>query len=207
MDRAVSDGKLDDDGGGEHPIEPVRVIELAPVGRAEREWQVTWGPDRPSSGDMEVADMPGIPTELLADQIQETNRRLVESNGRLADEIHSLAAEMRESNQRLASELRESNQRLTDAITGLSRDFGNFRVEVAKELFFFGRFGEVNAKLGTTATLLRYVGRGVAILTPVVIGLIGSAIGFTWYAAKLDSRVERVEKAVGAAEKPGAVRR
>jgi hypothetical protein len=145
--------------------------------------------------------MLGIPPELLADQIQETNRRLVESNDRMADEIHSLAAEMRESNQRLASELRESNQRLTDAINGLSRDFGNFRVEVARE------FGEVNAKLETTATSLRFVGRGVAILIPVDIGLIGSAIGFTWYAAKLDSRVERVEKSVGAAEKPGAVRR
>ena len=54
---------------------------------------------------------------------------------------------------------------------------------------------------------MRFVGRGVAILIPVIIGLLGSAIGFTWYAAKLDSRVERVEKAVGAVEKPGAVRR
>ena len=156
--------------------------------------------------------MPGIPTEHLADQIQETNQRLVESNGRLADEIHGLATEMRESNQRLASELRESNQRLTDAIGGLSRDFGNFRVEVAKELGAIRaetakELGDINAKLETTATSLRFVGRGVAILIPVVIGLIGSAIGFTWYAAKLDSRVERVEKAVGAAEKPGAVRR
>jgi hypothetical protein len=27
------DGKLDDDGGGEHPVERLRVIELAPVER------------------------------------------------------------------------------------------------------------------------------------------------------------------------------
>jgi hypothetical protein len=145
--------------------------------------------------------MAGIPTEHLAEQIEQTNRRLVETNDRLADEIRVLGAEMR-----------ASNQRLTDAITGLSRDFGNFRVEMAKELGAIRaetakELGEINAWLDTTATSLRFAGRGVAILIPVVISLIGAALGIAWYAGRLDSRVEHIEKTIGAAEKPVAVRR
>jgi hypothetical protein len=156
--------------------------------------------------------MPGIPTEHLAEQIEQTNRRLVESNGRLADEIHTLAAETRESHHRLATELRESNQRLADAISGLARDFGNFRVEVAKELGAIRAettkdLGEISAKLGSASTSLKFAGRGVAILIPVVISLIGAAIGIAWYAGRLDNRLEHVEKAVAATQKPATVKR
>ena len=54
--------------------------------------------------------MPGIPTEHLAEQIQETNRRLVQSNDRLADEIHGLG----------------------DRLDHLERRLDEFRVDVAK---------------------------------------------------------------------------
>ncbi len=102
--------------------------------------------------------MPGIPTEHLADQIRETNQRLVESHERLADEIHEL-----------------------------SRKFDDFRVEIAVKL------GEINTTLENHQTSLRFAGRSIIILIPVVITLIGAAFGITWYAAKLDSRVERIE--------------
>jgi len=155
--------------------------------------------------------MPGIPTEYLAEQIELTNRRLVESNGRLADEIHALAAETRESHHGLATERRESNQRLADAISGLARDFGNFRIEVAKELGAIRAettkdLGEIIARLESAATSLKFAGLGVAILIPVAISLIGAAIGMAWYAGRLDNRLEHVEKAAGAAAKPATVR-
>ena len=83
------------------------------------------------------------PTDVLTEDVKE----LREANRGLADEIKRvfdrLSGEMRDSNQRLADAMRESNQRLADAINRLGGDFGNFRVEVAKEL------GAINANLET----------------------------------------------------------
>src|SRR5207253_454949 len=91
----------------------------------------------------------------------------------------------------LAEEVRESNKRLTEARHDLRADFADFRVEVAKEL------GAINANLekhrAETAASLRFAGRSVVILIPVVVALIGAAFWITWYAAKLDSRVGQVE--------------
>jgi hypothetical protein len=113
--------------------------------------------------------MPGIPTEHLAEQIQETNRRLVESNDRLADEIHALA----------------------DKFDNLERRLDEFRVEVAKS------FGSLTAGLegfrSRTELALKVAvwGVGLAVMVALAVGgAVGSAI---WYAAKLDSRVERLE--------------
>jgi tetrahydromethanopterin S-methyltransferase subunit G len=159
--------------------------------------------------------MAATPTELLAgdvNELREANRanrefiaELRESNRLLATEFKDLSAEMREFGRRLATEMRESNQRLADALNRVSGDLGNFRVEIAKEL------GTINTQLekyqAETATSLRFIGRSVAILIPVVIGLIGSAIGITWYAAKLDSRVEHVEAVVKASGKTDAAKR
>jgi hypothetical protein len=118
-------------------------------------------------------------------------------------------------------ELRESNQRLAEAIRDLGRDLGNFRVDVAERLGAINtnirvevaeklgaidtnirvevaeKLGAINANLeafrARTETSLRVAIWGFAILTPVVISLIGGAFWVTWHAAKLDSRVERVE--------------
>jgi hypothetical protein len=112
--------------------------------------------------------MAATPTELLTGDVNE----LREAN---------------RANREIVAELREANHRLTESINGVARDLGNFRVEIAKELEV------INANLEKSATSLKFTGRGVAILIPVVITLIGAAIGITWYAAKLDSRVQQVE--------------
>jgi hypothetical protein len=120
--------------------------------------------------------MPGIPTEVLGEMIEQTNRRL-------ADEVHALGGKVDHAERRL----------------------DDFRVEVATEL------GKINATLesirtrvDSTASIGKWT---VGVLTPVVISLVGAALGIAWYAGRLDSRLEHVEKAVGAAEKPGATRR
>lgn len=152
------------------------------------------------------------PTDILTEDVKE----LREANRELALEIKRVF-------ERLSTELRESNARLTEAVNGLARAFSNFRVEVAKE---FGavraemakesgevnarmekEFGEVNARLESTAVSVRMLSRGMLLLFPVVVSLMGAAFGIAWYAGRLDSRVERIEKAVGAMEHPGGVRR
>jgi hypothetical protein len=106
--------------------------------------------------------MAGISTEHLADQIRETNQRLIESSERLADEIHELG-----------------------------QKFDNFRVDVAEKL------GAINANLegfrGRTETAFKVAVWGIGVAATVASALFGFAVWTTWYAAKLDSRVERVE--------------
>ncbi len=152
------------------------------------------------------------PTDLLTQDV----KGLREANRALALEIKGVF-------ERLSTDMRESNLRLTEAINGLARDFSNFRVEVAKE---FGAvraemakesgelsarmekgFGEVNARMESTTISVRMLGRGVLLLFPVVVSLMGAAFGIAWYSGRLESRVERVEKAVGAMEHPGSARR
>jgi hypothetical protein len=127
------------------------------------------------------------PTELLAEDI----RDLRESNHRIAARMDSLEAVVRD----------------------LGRDFGNFRAEVAAEIGGLraevasevgGLRAEVVEKLGTintnlekfqarTETSLRIAGWALTIRIPVAISLIGAGFWIRWHAAKLDSRVERVE--------------
>jgi hypothetical protein len=100
-----------------------------------------------------------------------------------------------ETDLRLADQLRETNQRLTEAIHEVSAKLDNFRVEVTKDL------GDIRVNLeryqAETATSLKFLGKSVTILIPIVVALVvslvGAAIGGTWYASKLDSRVERLE--------------
>ena len=153
----------------------------------------------------EINGMAG-PTDVLTEDVKglrAANRELAsdlrESNRQLSDEIKRVF-------ERSSAELRDSNQRLTDAINRVAGDFGSFRVELVKELgeiksILKKELGTINTSLGKyqgeTATSLKHLGRGITILTPIVAGLVvalvGAAIGFTWKAAKLDSRVEYVE--------------
>ncbi len=123
--------------------------------------------------------MPGIPTEHIVDDLKD----LRESHRQLAGEVHELRSEL-----------------------------AGFRVEVARDL------GAVRTEMATVnGTLERLEGRldhslsvakwTIGILAPAILGLIGTAFWLTWHAAKLDSPLERVEEAVGAVEKPAAVRR
>jgi chromosome segregation ATPase len=190
------------------------------------------------------------PTDVLTEDVKdlrEANRQLAaeikgvferlsadlrDSNQQLAAEtkgvFERLSADLRDSNQRherLSAELREQNQRLTDAITGVARDLGTFRVEVTKELGEIRAevakdLGEVRAEVAKdlgefrvavakelgeikttlekyqseTATALRFAGRSVLILIPVVIGLVGATVGIAFYAGRLDGRLQQVEK-------------
>jgi hypothetical protein len=110
--------------------------------------------------------MAGIPTEHLADQIRETNQRLTESHERLPDEIHDL------------------NHRFDVLI----HKFDDFRVEITEKL------GAINANLegfrGRTETAFRVAVWGISVAATVAIAGIGAVIAGTWYAAKLDSRME-----------------
>jgi hypothetical protein len=123
--------------------------------------------------------MAGIPTEHLADQIQETNRRLVESNDRLVDEIHALG----------------------EKLDGVQRRLDEFRVEVARS---FGALGAGLESFRTRTELALEVavwgvGLAVAVLLAGGAGL-GGAI---WYAANLDSRVQQIESRQDLKPAPG----
>jgi hypothetical protein len=120
-----------------------------------------------------MTTMAGIPTEHLADQIQETNRRLVQSNDRLADEIHALG----------------------DKLDTVERRLDEFRVEVARS------FSLLTAGLegfrARTELALKVAVWGVGLAVAVILAGGGALSGAIWYAAKLDSRVEHVESRLG----------
>ena len=124
--------------------------------------------------------MAGIPTEHLADQIRETNQRLTESHDRLSDEIHDL------------------NHKFDD----LNHKFDDFRVEIAEKLGAINanleiKLGAINANLegfrGRAETSFKVAVWGITVASTVALAVIGAVMAGTWYAAKLDSRVERVE--------------
>ena len=87
----------------------------------------------------DVKELRGVDRDLAV-ALRESNRQLGEEIKRVFDR---LSGEMRDSNLRMADAMRDSNLRLTDAINRLAGDFGNFRVEVAKDL------GTVNASIQT----------------------------------------------------------
>ncbi len=105
------------------------------------------------------------PTELLAEDIRD----------------------LRETNHRMAARL----DSLETAVRDLGRDLGNLRTEVVEKL------GAINTNLekfqSRTETSLRIAGWAITLLTPIVFSLLGGAFWITWHAAKLGSRVERVE--------------
>ena len=113
----------------------------------------------------------------------------------------------------------------TETDLKLADNLNEFRIEVAED---FGKLRtEVAEKLGAiNGTLERVEGRidhsterleerishsmsvakwTIGILMPIIIGLIGTAFWLTWHAAKLDSRVERLEHSTRA-EQPQARR-
>jgi hypothetical protein len=164
--------------------------------------------------------MPGIPMEVLAEQIEATNRRLADevhalgdridqAERRMADKVEQAEQRMGDridqAERRMADKIEQAEQRMGSKIEQVERRLDDFRVEVATEL----------GKINTTLEAIRVrvdgaisIGRWTAgVLVPIVITLVGAGFWLTWHAAKLDSRVERIEKAVGAAEKPGAARR
>lgn len=112
-----------------------------------------------------------VPTEHLAEQIEQTNRRL-------ADEVHGLG-----------DRIDRVERRLDDFRVEVATEFSKARAEMAVEL------GKINATLEAIKTRVDgavSLGRWTAgVLVPIVISLIGAAFWLTWHAAKLDSRVER----------------
>ncbi len=131
--------------------------------------------------------MPGIPTEHLAERIEETNRRL-------ADEVHALGDRIDQAERRMGERISHVERRLDDVRVEVAAEFGKARAEMATEL------GRINATLESIRTrvdgglsISRWT---VGVLVPVVISLIGGGFWLTWHAAKLDSRVEQVERKV-----------
>src|SRR5262249_26267475 len=107
-DRARHHHQGQDDRGG-----PWGITGGLPVGRARGpRWAELGQAGQEGRREEGVVMMAGIPTEHLADQIQETNRRRVESNDRMSEEIHGLG----------------------ERLDGLERRLDGFRVEVAEKL-------------------------------------------------------------------------
>jgi hypothetical protein len=106
-----------------------------------------------------------------------------------------------------------TDQQLASEIHELRRDFHDFRVEVAEKLGsmqvdivqklgsmqadIVQKLGSIQTSLegfrGRTETSFRVAIWGIGIASVVAISVIGSVIAGTWYAAKLDSRVQQLE--------------
>jgi hypothetical protein len=86
----------------------------------------------------------------------------------------------------------EANNRLADEIHDLGHKFDDFRLEVAEKL------GAINANLesfrGRTETSFKVAIWALSLASVVAISVLSSVIVGTWYAAKLDSRVQQLEK-------------
>ncbi len=82
----------------------------------------------------------------------------------------------------------------------VATEIGGLRSEVVEKL------GAINTNLerfqARTETSLRVLGWAITILIPLVISLVGAGFWITWRAAKVDSRMERVESRLG--KEPGA---
>jgi len=122
-----------------------------------------------------------IPTDHLADQIQQTNERLAKAI------------------EHLSAELREQNERLTDAIHDVSRDLGIFRADVAREFGVlradvareFGVFrADVARELSAIQTSLAWA-KWIAtiVVVPTVLGLVA-------WSYKAADRAARIEESI-----------
>ena len=111
----------------------------------------------------------------------------------LAEEIHELRRDLNDFRVEVAQKVEAITQKL-DSLSDFRLDvvrrldsLNDFRAEVVQKL------ESLSVRLGDVLSVLRWT---VGVLTPIIVTLIGSAFALTWYVAKLDSRVERVEKAV-----------
>ncbi len=106
-----------------------------------------------------------------------------------------------------------TDQQLASEIHELRRDFQDFRVEVAEKLGSMQveivqqlrsmqvdvvqNLGSIRTSLegfrGRAETSFRVAIRGIGIASVVALSVVGSVIAGTWYAAKLDSRVQQLE--------------
>ncbi|MGP0065591.1 MAG: hypothetical protein ACLQGP_18550 [Isosphaeraceae bacterium] len=103
-------------------------------------------------------------------------------------------------------ELRESQQNLAEAMHGLIREFGSFRVEVVECLGapkavipteIADKSGAINSHLGW------YEGRTqdnywvdiwrIALLSPLIMGLVWGGMWISWHAGRLHWRLEHLE--------------
>lgn len=142
------------------------------------------------------------PTDILTEDVKD----LRESHQRLTDEIHELRGDLAEFRTEMTGELGKLRQEMT-AESGKLRqevtiEFGKVRTEVAEQLGTInGTLQRLEERLNHSVSVAKWT---IGILMPIIAGLIGTAFWLTWHAAKLDSRVERVEMRLGK-EQPAAV--
>jgi hypothetical protein len=132
-----------------------------------------------------------------------------------------LAAEIKGVFERLSADIRDSNLRQADAINGVARDLGSFRVEVAKELGTInadlGSFrvevakdlgelrtgvakdlGAINTNLegfrGRTETSFKVAVWGISLAAVSLLGGFGFALTLTWRAAHVDAAVTELRE-------------
>jgi hypothetical protein len=127
------------------------------------------------------------PTELLAEDI----RDLRETNHRMAARLDSLDAAVRDLGRDLGNLRADVATELGGMRAEMASEIGGLRADVVEKL------GQINNNLekfqARTETSLKIAGWAITLLIPLVFSLLGGAFWITWHAAKLDSRVERVE--------------
>ena len=117
----------------------------------------------------------------------------------LAEEIHQLRRDFNDFRVEVAQKM--------ESLPELRRDFDDFRAEVGQMLKSLTEFRvEVTQKLESLTVrmgdILSVTKWTIGILTPIIVTLIGSAFALTWYVAKHDSQVERVESSVHQKDAP-----
>jgi hypothetical protein len=80
---------------------------------------------------------------------------------------------------------------LVERFDDLRTELGGFRVEVTERLGAInGSLKSLEVRLDHSVAVAKWT---IGILAPIIIALVGAGFWLTWHAAKLDSRVERVE--------------
>lgn len=114
-----------------------------------------------------------------------------------------LAGEIKGVFERLSADIRDSNLRLADAINGVARDLGTFRVEVAKDLGELRTgvakdLGAINTNLegfrGRTETSFKVAVWGTTLAVGSLLGGFGFALSLTWRAAHVNAAVAELRE-------------
>jgi hypothetical protein len=121
--------------------------------------------------------MPGIPTEHLADLIQQTNERLgqriSESNQHLADRVEASNNHLTETNQRLSKAIEDLTRKAEEGQKGLA----DFKVDVT------GKLSSIQGSLAWAKVIAIFV------VVPAVFGLAAYSYTATDRAARIEQSI------------------
>lgn len=120
---------------------------------------------------------PSVTDQQLASEIHELRRDFQDFRVEVAEKLGSIQVEVAE--------------RLASIQVEVAKNLGSMRVDIVEKL------GSIQNSLegfrGRTETSFRVAIWGIGIASVVALSVVGSVIAGTWYAAKLDSRVQQLE--------------